>query len=149
MSSLLTAFKGKSNTSFQLVSQLDGNALFLTNSFSSLEKEIKSLSEKYDAVYMFGVDKKLSGKVRIEGCAKSGLDLVHTEFNIQALSDQMTAHKIRHHISNTPTQYLCNSAYYYMLSKNKNTVFIHIPSIAGMDHGFMTQLICFFSDIIH
>ena len=57
MRSLFAAFKGKLNTSFQLVSQLDTNKLFLTNSFSGLEKDIKSFTEKYDAVYMFGVDK--------------------------------------------------------------------------------------------
>lgn len=149
MSMLFTAFKGKMNTSFQMVSQLDTSALFLTNSFSGLEKEIKSITEKCDMVYMFGVDKGLDREVRIETCAKyNNLDAIHTLFNVQALSDQMTAHQIRHYISNKPTQYLCNAAYYHMLQKNQNAVFIHIPSIKGMDNGFMAELVTFFSDII-
>ena len=45
MSNLYTAFKGFHNTSFQLVSQLCGDKLFLTNSFQGLEKEILSLKD--------------------------------------------------------------------------------------------------------
>lgn len=149
MNLLFTAFKGKLNTSFQLASQLNGNTLFLTNSILGLEKDIKSLAEKYDAVYMLGVDKDLDREVRIERYAQCNLDKIETGFDIQALSDQMTAHQIRHHISNTPTQYLCNAAYYHMLCKNRNAVFVHIPSIKGIDKGFMAQLVGFFSDIIH
>lgn len=149
MKLLVTAFKGKSNTSFQLVSQLDSNTLFLNNSFSGLGKDIASLTELYDAVYMFGADKDLDREVRIEGCAKRDLDTIRTGLNIQTLSDQMSAHQIRNHISNIPTQYLCNAAYYHMLCKNRKTVFIHIPSIKGMNSGFMEQLVSLFRDIIY
>lgn len=149
MSSLFTAFKGKLNTSFQLVSQMDTNKLFLTNSFSGLEKDISSFTEKYDAVYMFGVDKGLDREVRIERCAQCDLDTAYTEFDIQALSSQMTAQQIKHHISGTPTYYLCNAAYYHMLCKNKNAVFIHVPSTKGMDIAFMTQLATFFRGIMY
>ncbi len=38
MKTLYTAFKGKNNTSYQLVSRIDNNLLFLTNSFTGLEK---------------------------------------------------------------------------------------------------------------
>ena len=38
MKTLYTAFKGKNNTSYQLVSRIDNNSLFLTNSFTGLEK---------------------------------------------------------------------------------------------------------------
>lgn len=149
MKLLVTAFKGKSNVSFQFVKQLECNALYLTNSFSGLEKDIDSLSEYYDTVYMFGVDKNLDRAVRIETHAKYNLHSVRTGFNIQMLSNQMAAYQIRHHISDTPTQYLCNAAYYHMLRKTGNTVFIHIPSIKGMDHGFMEQLVSLFRGIIH
>lgn len=149
MSTLATAFKGKTNTSFQFVSQLDCHTLYLTNSFSGLEKDIDSLSDYYDTVYMFGVDKRLNRTVRIETHAKYNLDTICTSFDVQILSEQMTAHQIRNHISNSPTQYLCNAAYYHMLRKNRNTVFIHIPSIKGMDPSFMKQLASLFRGIIH
>lgn len=149
MSTLFTGFKGKSNTSFQLVRGLNSNTSLLTNSFSGAEKDIRSLTEKYDTVYMFGLDKNLDREVRIENCACFAYDTIYTEFDTQALSAQMTAHQIKHCISSTPTQYLCNAAYYHMLCKNKNAVFIHIPSAKGMDDGFMAQLIGFFSDIIY
>ena len=149
MSLLFTAFKGRLNTSFQLVNQIKSNTLLLTNSFSGLENDIKALAETHDAVYMLGVDKALCREVRIERCAKWNGDTIHTEFYTQALSDQMTAYQIKHHISDTPTRYLCNAAYYHMLCKNRNTVFIHIPSVKGMDKDFMAQLIAFFTDIVH
>ena len=55
MKTLYTAFKGENNTSFQLVSRLNGRALFLTNSFLGLEKDISSFDCGYDTVYMFGI----------------------------------------------------------------------------------------------
>lgn len=88
MRSLITAFKGKLNTSFQLASQLDCSKLFLTNSFSGLEKDIKALAGTYDTVYVFGVDKRLDREVRIEKCAKDNLDIIQTGFDILVLSDQ-------------------------------------------------------------
>lgn len=70
MKILFTAFKGVHNTSFQLVDQTAANHILLTNSFQGLEKDISFISSDYSIVYMFGVDKKLIDKVRIETCAK-------------------------------------------------------------------------------
>ena len=53
MKKLYTAFKGSHNTSFQLVNQINGDRLFLTNSFQGLEKNILSLSTDYDAIYVW------------------------------------------------------------------------------------------------
>lgn len=70
MKILFTAFKGVHNTSFRLVDQTVANYIPLTNSFQGLEKDISFISDDYSVVYMFGVDKKLIDKVRIETCAK-------------------------------------------------------------------------------
>lgn len=78
MSNLYTAFKGFHNTSFQLVSQLCGDKLFLTNSFQGLEKEILSLGTDYDAIYMFGTDINLKNSIRIETCVNYNGELVNT-----------------------------------------------------------------------
>ena len=47
---------------------------------------------------------------------------------------------ISYYISKAPTKYLCNAAYYHMLKKNPNTVFIHIPSLKGMNETLMNKL---------
>ena len=126
MSNLYTAFKGFHNTSFQLVSQLCGDKLFLTNSFQGLEKEILSLGTDYEAIYMFGIDKNLRNGIRIETCANYNGGFVTTSFDIVTLEKVIKDLGISYIISNKPTAYLCNAAYYHMLKKNRNTVFIHI-----------------------
>ena len=42
------------------------NRLLLTNSFGVLKKDIDSISEKYDFVILFGVDKTLVSMVKLE-----------------------------------------------------------------------------------
>ena len=144
MSNLYTAFKGFHNTSVQLVDQINGDRLFLTNSFQGLEKEILSLGTDYDAIYMFGIDKDLRNGIRIETCANYNGELVNTSFDIVTLEKVIKDLGISYMISNKPTAYLCNAAYYHMLKKNRNTVFIHIPSIKGMNDLLINQLLRLF-----
>ena len=141
MRKLYTAFKGSHNTSFQLVNQINGDRLFLTNSFQGLEKDILSLSTDYDAIYMFGIDKNLKNSIRIETCANYNGEWVNTSFDILALEKAVKASDVSYTISKKPTAYLCNAAYYHMLKKNCNTVFIHIPSIKGMNDVLMNKLL--------
>ena len=61
MKTLYIGFRGKNNTSSQIVNQLGEDILLLTNSFSGLEKDILSITESYDSIYMFGVDSSLKG----------------------------------------------------------------------------------------
>ena len=141
MKKLYTAFKGSHNTSFQLVNQINGDKLFLTNSFQGLEKAILSLSTDYDAIYMFGIDKNLKNSIRIETCANYNGELVNTLFDILSLEKEIKDSGIIYTVSNKPTAYLCNAAYYHMLKRNRNTVFIHIPSIKGMNPSLMNKLL--------
>ena len=141
MSNLYTAFKGMHNTSLQLVSQLCGDKLFLTNSFQGLEKDILSIKAEYDVVYMFGVDKNLRNSIRIETCANYNGESVNTSFDILALENVIKNSGVSYTISNKPTAYLCNAAYYHTLKRNRNTVFIHIPSIKGMNDVLMNKLL--------
>ena len=144
MRKLYTAFKGSHNTSFQLVNQINGDRLFLTNSFQGLEKDILSLSTDYDAIYMFGIDKNLKNSIRIETCANYNGESVDTFFDILSLEKVIKDSGITYTISNKPTAYLCNAAYYHMLKKNRNTIFIHMPSIKGMSSALMNQLLRLF-----
>ena len=140
MKILFIGFKGKNNTSSQLVNQLGENILLLTNSFSGLEKDILSITESYDSIIMFGVDSSLNGTLRIEKCAELYGNTVLSDYDVNQLSKVMDSYGIANSISNVPTQYLCNAAYYHVLCINKNAVFVHIPSIKGMNDAFMGQL---------
>ncbi len=141
MRKLYTAFKGSHNTSFQLVNQINGDKLFLTNSFQGLEKDILSLRTDYDAIYMLGIDKNLKNSIRIETCANYNGELVNTLFDILSLEKEIKDSGIIYTVSNMPTAYLCNAAYYHMLKRNRNTVFIHIPSMKGMNPSLMNKLL--------
>lgn len=144
MKTLFTAFKGVHNTSFQLVSRLGGSSIILTNSLQGLEKEISSLQDEYNTVYMFGVDKTLIDKVRIETCASFQGETLNTAFDVLSLEKALRNSSISYTVSNEPTYYLCNAAYYYMLKKDANSVFIHIPSKKGMTDSMLNKLILFF-----
>ena len=96
---------------------------------------------EYDTVYMFGIDKNLRNGIRIETCSNYNGELVTTSFDIVTLEKVIKDLGISCIISNKPTAYLCNAAYYYMLKKNRNTVFIHIPSIKGMNNSLMNKLL--------
>ncbi len=147
MKILFTAFKGNHNTSFQLVNQTAANYILLTNSFQGLEKDISFISSDYDKVYMLGIDKNLIGKVRIETCAKYNDEIVYTDFDIYYLETRLRSVGITCTTSDKPTSYLCNAAYYHMLKKNPNTVFVHIPSLKGMSVKLMNKLIKVFDDV--
>ena len=118
--------------------------MFLTNSFPTLEKEIISFNTDYDAIYMFGIDKTLKNSIRLETCTNYNGELVNTFFDIPSLEKMLKDSGVAYTVSYKPTSYLCNAAYYHMLKKNKNTVFIHIPSIRGMNDMLMNCLLRLF-----
>lgn len=91
MKTLYTAFKGKNNTSYQLVSRIDNNSLFLTNSFTGLEKDITRFDCDFDAVYMFGIDKNLVDKIRIDLCACYNSEHTLSTASGKTLSDTPSA----------------------------------------------------------
>lgn len=45
------------------------------------------------------------------------------------------------HIGNTPTQFLCNEAYWYLLKKcNCHALFFHVPSIKYVTEDFIAKI---------
>ena len=142
---LFTAFKGNNNTSYQLVSRINKNSFYLTNSFVGLEKDISSIDRDYDTVYMFGIDKNLVDKIRVETCAEYNGEYISTRFDLTDLKEKFKNYNVGFSISTKPTHYLCNAAYYYMLKRNLNTIFIHIPSFKGMNDDLMNKLLCVFN----
>ena len=131
MKVLLTAFYGKYNASNMLVDMIDDNVdkLILTNSFIKLEHELNNtLLEAYDLILMFGINKFLKDEIRLEQTAKLD-DVLDTCIDIKSISELCNKY-IKTSINNVPTRYLCNSAYYHALKKNKNTLFVHIPGFS-------------------
>ena len=141
MRTLYVGFKGKNNTSFQLVSALDGERLFLTNSPSGVERDIEAVEPVYDAVIMFGLDKDLSGCVRIEKKAALQGKVLRTELSANQMADSFEYNGINYEISEIPTHYLCNNAYFRMLQKTEGkAIFIHIPGPRHMTDDLMAGI---------
>ena len=142
---LYTGFKGIGNTSFQLVRALNAEHYLLTNSFKGIEQDITKLNDIYNAIVMFGVDKTLHNCIRIESCAQHNDSLRFSSFQVDTITKKCDCAMIPYSVSQTPANYLCNYAYWCMLHKNANAVFIHIPSAGKMDPSFMQSLIDLFS----
>lgn len=141
MRTLYTAFKGAKNTSYQLVTALNKPFVLLTNSFQGVERDIAKINEHYDVITMVGIDKSLKNCIRFEKCAQYNGETLHSDFNTNALTEKCDEMVIPYHISLEPTKYLCNAAYWHMLRKYPNTIFMHIPSIGKMNTKFMQSLI--------
>ena len=142
MKILYVGFKGVKNTSYQLVSSFPGEHLFLTNSFAGLARDIEALEEDYDAVIMFGIDKSLSAYLRVERCAQIDGEFLETNLYADQLARRFRENGISCDISDTPTQYLCNDAYFRMLRKtNGKAIFVHIPGSRNMTKELMTGIL--------
>lgn len=100
MKTLYIGFRGKNNTSSQIVNQLGEDILLLTNSFSGLEKDILSITESYGSIYMFGVDSSLKGTLRIEKFAEFNGITVSSVYDVAQLSKIMNGYGIVNSISN-------------------------------------------------
>lgn len=141
MKVLYIGFKGKNNSTYQLLSEISGEKLFLTNSFEGLKRDIMSISDTYDLVIMFGLDTNLKDTVRIECVAEYEGRIETTKADCAALCRCLEENDIHCIVSEDPTQYLCNAAYYHMLHKTDGkAVFIHIPSIKNMSEAMSKKL---------
>lgn len=127
---LYIGFKGKNNSSSILVNSLSSQGCLLTNSFAGLKKDIDNLSGDYDEVYLFGVDKTLTDSFRIEQCADRENIRLTTVLDLKVISERLSAAGIKSTLSDNPTHFLCNEAYWYLLEKYRGrAVLIHIPTI--------------------
>lgn len=142
MRELYMGFKGKNNTSSQLLSRLPASdKVLLTNSFAGLRRDIGAISfADVGSAVMFGIDKTLVGSVRIERNAICEGERRDSFYDIAGLMEKLERKEIVFTVSEIPTQYLCNEAYFCVLGKCPNAVFIHIPSLRGMTPGLMGGL---------
>ena len=139
---LYVGFKGINNASYQLVSQFNGEKLFLTNSFPGLTRDIEKLTDVYSSVYLFGIDKMLTDTVRIESCAEHCGKRLFSALPLEEITAALHAHGIKSILSSKPTHYLCNDAYFKLLERNNcKVVLIHIPSIRNTNHTLFNGII--------
>lgn len=142
---LYVGFKGKNNSSCKLVSSLKGEQLFLTNSFEGVHRDIDALTREYKKVIMFGLDKKLSDCIRFESIAKKNGQPIYTSFDMTPYIRLAIKENISYCVSDNPTEYLCNEAYFYMLNKMSCPVLlVHIPGLTHMSESFWKKLITIF-----
>lgn len=142
MKVLCTGFKGKNNSSYYLLSKISGQKLFLTNSYDGLKKDIMNVTDKYDLVVMFGLDTSLKNTVRIECIAEWDGEERATKIDCNEMCRCLIESGVQCVISEIPTKYLCNAAYFYMLQKvSGKAVFIHIPSLKNMSEHMMEKIV--------
>ena len=138
---LFVGFKGKNNSSSMLVSLISSEHFLLTNSFEGVRKDIDELFEDYDEVYLFGADKNLSDSFRIERLAEKGGKRLKSKLDLEKVKEQFASFRIKAEILNTPTKYLCNDAYWYLLEKYKgNAVLIHIPTVKNFKEEWISDV---------
>ena len=139
---LYTGFKGKYNSSNKLVELLDGESLYLTNSFKGLRNDIDTIEEVYDKILMFGLDKTLREEIRFEKVAMRERIEIQTKMEIKHYLELAQTNEITYTIADKPTHYLCNDAYYHMMCNMECPVlFVHIPSLKNMSDIFLDKLI--------
>ena len=60
---------------------------------------------------------------------------------MEDISTRLSTAGVQNFISDTPTYYLCNEAYWLALQKYKGkAVFIHIPTMKNMDENFFERM---------
>ena len=133
-------FKGKNNASCILVKSISEDSYLLTNSFEGLKKDIENLEYSYDCVMLFGIDKNLVDTVRIDKVAEIETKEC-SSLNLEKISAQLNAAGISNYLSDKPTHYLCNAAYWYLLRKfDGKVVLVHIPSIKNINENLIENL---------
>ena len=90
---------------------------------------------------MFGCDKSLKDCVRLECFAEKDGVKCETRLDVKLLSETLACDGVKNVISETPTHYLCNEAYWYALQKfERKAVFVHIPTLKNIDENLISKM---------
>lgn len=109
-----------------MVEAISANNYLLTNSFFWLKRDIELLSNDCECAILFGIDKNLKDTVRIKSVAEKETK-EFTVLNLDELSTRLDAVGISNYVSDKPTCYLCNDAYWHLLRKfNGKALLLHI-----------------------
>ena len=90
---------------------------------------------------MFGVDKELTDTIRIERTAETDGVRYFSSLDLESLAASFRTAGLAAVVSDTPTSWLCNEAYWHMLRKyDGRAVFIHIPTARNVDGMFVQRI---------
>ena len=138
---LYTGFRGIRNVSGLLAQQMAQDCCLLTNSFSGLKRDIDAIDRAFDYAVMFGVDKELTDSIRIERAAEKEGARHSSSLDLEGLAESFRTAGLAAVVSDTPTSWLCNEAYWHMLRKyGGRAVFIHIPTVRNVDGMFVQRI---------
>ena len=138
---LYTGFRGIRNASGLLAQQMAQDCCLLTNSFSGLKRDIDAIDRAFDYAVMFGVDKELTDSIRIERAAEKEGARHSSSLDLEGLAESFRTAGLAAVVSDTPTSWLCNEAYWHMLREyNGRAVFIHIPTARNVDGMFVQRI---------
>ena len=138
---LYTGFRGIRNASGLLAQQMAQDCCLLTNSFSGLKRDIDAIDRAFDYAVMFGVDKELTDSIRIERAAEKEGARHSSSLDLEGFAESFRTAGLDASVSETPTAWLCNEAYWHMLRKfGGRAVFIHIPTVRNVDGMFVQRI---------
>lgn len=64
-----------------------------------------------------------------------------SDLDLDDISKRLNSAGVMNYISNTPTHYLCNEAYWFSLQKYKGkVVFIYTPTVKNTSDGFQEKM---------
>jgi len=133
MKILFTGFNGYNNISKAIIDRINNDKLLFNNSYKEIDNQLANINiEEYDLIIMLGLRSNLKKRIRLE---------INSLLNDELLSSNLEYNKIKKYFDNNdilciindkPTNYLCNYAYHKVLKRNKNAIFIHLPSLKNI-----------------
>ena len=135
MKVLVTGFCGNDNPSNILVSNIEkGESLIFLNSFPAIDRFLSTVDlSQFQVILMFGVRNNLKTKAHFETCAALNGERLMTSVNFIKMREDFLSEGISTIVNENPTNFLCNYAYFRVLQKNKNAIFIHLPPTKYID----------------
>ena len=130
MKVLFTGFNGFNNTSKEIIDRINDDKILFNNSYKEIDEHLDYVNiEEYDLIIMLGLRNNLKKSIRLELNSLLNSELLSTNLNYNKVYDYFIYNDIPCIINVKPTNYLCNYAYHKVLKRNKNAIFIHLPSL--------------------
>lgn len=133
MKVLFTGFNGFNNISKIIIDRINNDKLLFNNSYKEIDNQLANINiEEYDLIIMLGLRSNLKKSIRLELNSLLNSELLSTNLNYNNFYDYFIYNDILCIINDKPTNYLCNYAYHKVLKRNKNAIFIHLPSLKNI-----------------
>lgn len=146
MKILFTGFNGFNNTSKVIIDKINNDKLLFNNSYKEIDNQLVDINvEDYELIIMLGLRSNLKRSIRLEVNSLLNDELVTTNLNYCNVKKYFNDNGISCIVSDKPTNYLCNYAYYNVLKRNKNAIFIHVPKLKNIKN--LDKLINLISNI--